>query len=143
MLKQTSTRAILYNNFEVLCSSDSTGSLTYGVKSFDAGAAPCFPAVNLICTRSGSPCVERSFTAQTGDSIIQMEVKANELTWTTIKVYAGSYARARLSIFNGYLLYYNGSAWTNLAPCSLNTWCDVGMYIHPPSNMISFSTENR
>jgi hypothetical protein len=123
-------------------SSDCTGSLTYGTKSFDAGAAPYSPTVKLTCPGSGSPYVERSFMVKTGDSIMQAEVKANELTRSYFEAYDGSYARARSSINNGYLQWYTGSAWTNLAPCSLNTWCDVGMYIHPPSNMISFSTEN-
>lgn len=131
ILKRTSTGAILYDNFDDLDSSDWTGSLTYGVKSLDIGAAPYSPAVKLTSTGSGSAYVERSFTAQTSDFIIQTDVKANELTRSFIEAYAGSNARARLSIYNGYLQYYTGSAWTNVAPCASNTWYDVGMYIHP------------
>ena len=133
VIKRTNTGSIFYDNFEDVDASDWTGTMSYGTKSFDIGADPYSPALKLTDNGGGWIYQQHSFTPQSGDFIVQVSMKTNQLARNGFEILSGSNSKTMVGFYNGYFQYYTGSTWTNIVACAPNNWYDVGMYIHAAS----------
>jgi RHS repeat-associated protein len=135
-LTRTSSGLIFFEPFDTLDASSWIRDMGSASNMFDVGANPNSIAMKIVRSgTSGNAALTHTFTAQSGNFIVQTSFMSNQLYLDHIILFAGTNARVDISEYNGSLQYFGtDNHWYPVASCSANVWYDIALYVHSSSN---------
>jgi len=136
-LSKTASGKLLYDTFDDWDFSDWSKDVGAGFAEIYSNAnTPNSPVIHVQRNiTTGNAFVYKTFTTQTNNFYMQSMFNTSRTTRSYIVgISITGYVRIYFSAYNGNFQYYDGSAYTTVAPCELNKWYDVGFFVRYSNN---------